>query len=109
MMDLDVVGRARAGNTMRGSCGAIGLSSAFGVVTGGRDWTGSVTGVGGTSVGAVETSDQRGVAGRARCGRQVGSVGSIILPLGLTMIFGMERLKSRDWGHGLLSQSKMLL
>ena len=66
-------------------------------------------GVGGTSVGAVETSDQRGVAGRARCGRQAGSVGSITLPLGLTMIFGIERLKFRDWGHGLLSQSKMLL
>ena len=72
---------------------------------GGRDWTGSVTGVGGTSVGAVETSDQRGVAGRARCRRKAGLVGSITLPLGLTTMAGMERLRSRDRGHGLSSQS----
>ena len=109
MMDLEVVGWVKAGKTERGSCGAIGFNSTFGVVTGGRDWTGGMTRVGGTSVGAVETSDQRGVAGRARCGRQAGSVGSITLLLGLTMIFGMERLKTRDWGQGLLSQSKMLL
>ena len=109
MMDLEVVGWVKAGKARRGSCGAIGFNSTFGVITGGRDWTGGMIGVGGTSVGAVETSDQRGVAGRARCGRQAGSVGSITLPLGLTMIFGIERLKFRDWGHGLLSQSKMLL
>ena len=66
MVVLDVVGWVRAGKTRRGSWGAIGFNSAFGVVTGGRGWTGSITGVGGTSVGAVETSDQRGVAGRAR-------------------------------------------
>ena len=66
MMDLEVVGWVRVGNAMIGSCGAIGFDSAFGVVTGSRGWTGSITGVGGTSVGAVETSDQRGVAGRVR-------------------------------------------
>ena len=66
MVDLDVVGWVIAGKTKRGSCGAMGFDSAFGVVTGGRGWMGSITGVGGTSVGAVETSDQRGVAGRAR-------------------------------------------
>ena len=66
MMDLEMVGWVRAGNAMTGSCGAMGFDSAFGVVTGGRGWTGSITGVGGTRVGAVETSDQRGVAGRAR-------------------------------------------
>ena len=66
MVDLDVVGWVRAGKTRRGSWGAIGFNSAFGVVMGGRDWTGSVTGVGGTRVGAVEISDQCGVAGRAR-------------------------------------------
>ena len=109
MIVFDVEGWVRTGNTMMGSGGARVFNSVFGVVTGGRDWTGSVTGVGGTSVGAVETSDQSGVVGRARCGRRAGLVGSITLPLGLTMIFGMERLKSRDWGHRLLSQSKMLL
>ena len=36
MVDLDVVGCVRAGKTRRGSCGAIGFSSAFGEVTGGR-------------------------------------------------------------------------
>ena len=77
--------------------------------TGGRCCSGSETGVGGTRVGAVEISDQCGVVGGTRRGRQAGSVGSITLPLGLTMIFGMERLKSQDWGHGLLLQSKMLL
>ena len=107
MTVLDVVGWVKAGKTMRGSWGAMDLNSAFGVVTDGRDWTGNVTGVGGTSVGAVETSDQRGVAGRAQCGRQAGSVGSITLPVGLTMTNGMERLGSRDWGHGFLLQSKI--
>ena len=107
MVDLDVVGCVRAGKTKRGSWGAIGFNSAFGVVTDGRDWTGNVTGVGGTSVGAVKTSDQRGVAGRARCGRKAGLVGSITLPLGLTMTDGMERLGSRDWGHRFWLQSKI--
>ena len=55
-----------AGKTIRGSWGAIGLYSIFGVVAGGRGCTGSEIGVGGTSVGAVETSDQCGVAGKAR-------------------------------------------
>ena len=94
MVDLDVVGWVKAGKTRRGSCGAIGFNLAFGVVMGGRDWTGSVTGVGGTSVGAVKTSDQCGVAGRARCGRKAGLVGGITLPLGLTRMDGMERLGS---------------
>ena len=96
MVDFDVVGWTRAGNAMISSCGAIGLSSAFGVVMGGRDWTGSVTGVGGTRVGAVETSDQCGVAGRARCGRQAGSVGSMILPSFRTSATGTERLGFRE-------------
>ena len=59
------VGWVRAGNAMRGSCGAIGFSSAFGEVTGGRGRAGGEAGVGGTRVGAAEYSDQRGVAGGA--------------------------------------------
>ena len=66
MVVFDVVGWTRAGNAMIGSCGAIGLSSAFGVVTGGRDRAGGEAGVGGTRVGAADPSDQRGVAGGAR-------------------------------------------
>ena len=64
MVVFDVVGCVRAEKTTRGSW-AIGLSSVFGVVTGGRGRAGGEDGVGGTRVGAVETSDHRGVAGRA--------------------------------------------
>ena len=66
MVVLDEVGWVRAGNTTRGSCGAIGFSSAFGVVTGGRGCAGGEAGVGGTRVGAADRSDQSGVAGGAR-------------------------------------------
>ena len=66
MVVLDVEGWVRAGSTMMGSCGARDFNSVLGVSTGGRGWTGSITGVGGTSVGAVEISDQCRVAGRAR-------------------------------------------
>ena len=66
MVDLDVVGWVRTGRMRRGSWGAIGLNSAFGVVTGGKACAGGEAGVGGTRVGAAEYSDQRGVAGGAR-------------------------------------------
>ena len=104
MMVFDVEGWVRTGNAVIGSWGARDLNSDLGVSTGGRDWTESVIGVGGTRVGAVEFSDQSGVAGGARRGKQAGSVGRITLPVGLTMINGMERLGSRDWGHGFLLQ-----
>ena len=62
IVDFDVVGCVRAEKTMRGSW-VIGLNSAFGVVAGGRGRAGGEAGVGGTSVGAAEYSDQRGVVG----------------------------------------------
>ena len=86
----------RAGNIMRGFCGAIGFNSAFGVVTVGRDRAGGEAGVGGTRVGAADPSDQCGVAGRARRGKKAGLVGSITLPLFQTRIAGMERLRSQE-------------
>ena len=109
MVDLDVVGCVRAGKTRRGSWGAIGFSSAFGEVTGGRGRAGGEAGVGGTRVGAAEYSDQRGVAGRAWRGRRAGLVGSMTLPSFRTRAVGTERLRSRECGHGLLSQSKTVI
>ena len=54
-----------AGKMMRGSWGAMGLYSAFGVVAGGRGRAGGEAGMGGTRVGAADPSDQSGVAGGA--------------------------------------------